>query len=113
MLKIGTRPLYRDVTATASIPNSSDSKASAGTVISISALQPHNCVNEFLALYDQQYPEEVDLFEDRLARLLGVRRHPATSLSEWRALRVRAIEAAGDEADRLAPEVERYVDLLL
>ena len=70
-------------------------------------------IDYLLALYDQQFPDEVDLFEDRLARLLGVKRHPATPLSEWRALRVRAIEAAGDEADRLAPEVERYVDLLL
>ena len=70
-------------------------------------------IEALLALYDEQYPDEVDLFEDRLARLLGVKQHPATSLSDWRTLRVRAIWAAGDEADRLAPEVERYVDLLL
>ena len=68
-------------------------------------------IDYLIALYDQQYPDEVDLFEDMLTQLLGVKRHPATPLSQWRTLRVRAIWAAGDEADRLAPEVERYVDL--
>ncbi len=45
-----------------------------------------------LALYDEQYPDPVDQFEDLLCEMLGVYRHPATSLVEWRVQRVRAIE---------------------
>ena len=59
-----------------------------------------------LALYDEQYPDEVDEFEDLLCGMLGICRHPETSLSDWRVQRVRAIEGAGEEADRLALEVE-------
>jgi hypothetical protein len=45
--------------------------------------------------------------------MLGVYRHPKTPREDWWVQRVRAIKGAGEEADRLAPEVERYVDLLL
>ena len=40
MLVVRTRPLYRDATATSSILNSSDSKASAGTSIRVASAFP-------------------------------------------------------------------------
>ncbi len=46
----------------------------------------------FAALYDEQYPNEVDQFEDLLCGMLRIHRHPATSLDEWRVQRVRGIE---------------------
>ena len=66
-------------------------------------------IEHLIALYDEQHPDEVDQFEDRLAQLLGVRRHPATSLSDWRVQRLRAIGGAGEKADRLAVQVERLL----
>lgn len=57
-----------------------------------------------LALVD---PDPVDVFEDRLAALLGVYRHPTLEPGSWRSVRVAAIEAAGRRADALASRVAR------
>ena len=66
-------------------------------------------IDYLLALYDEQYPDEVDQFEDLLSGMLGINWHPETSLDDWRVQRVRAINGAGEEADRLAVEVERLL----
>lgn len=58
------------------------------------------------ALLEWEFPDPVDLFEDRLAELLGARRHPALSYNEWRVVRVSFIEGAGQRADELAAVVE-------
>ncbi len=41
-------------------------------------------VEILLTLYDEQYPDPVDQFEDLLCEKLGVYRHPITSLNDWR-----------------------------
>ncbi len=41
-------------------------------------------VESLLALLDKQYPDPVDQFEDLLSGMLGIYRHPATSLNDWR-----------------------------
>ena len=92
---------------------SSTAAVGATRTIYSEAMSLDSDIAYLLDLYDEQYPDEVDEFEDLLCGMLGICRHPAASLSDWRIERVQAIEAAGDEADRLAPEVERYVDLLL
>lgn len=51
-------------------------------------------------------PDVLDRFEDELARRLGFERHPRLPYEAWRPLRVRAIEEAGERADRVAQEVE-------
>jgi hypothetical protein len=45
----------------------------------------------------EEFPDPVDVFEDDLARRLGLRRHPAMPLDQWRRLRVHFINAADDE----------------
>ncbi len=42
----------------------------------------------------REFPDSVDVFEDDLAEKLGLNRHPALSLKEWRRARVRLIDAA-------------------
>ena len=56
-------------------------------------------IDNLLALLDQQYPDEVDQFENLLCEMLGVYRHLETSLDDWRVQRVRAFKGAGEEAD--------------
>lgn len=65
-------------------------------------MTPDSDVEYLLALLDHEYPDPVDQFEDLLCEMLGIYRHPTTSLDEWRGHRVQAIEGAGDEVDRLA-----------
>ncbi len=45
----------------------------------------------------RRYPDPVDVFEDDLARELGLERHPHLSLAEWRRARVRFIDAHDPE----------------
>jgi hypothetical protein len=63
-------------------------------------------VDALLALLDEEYPEPVDVFEDELARRLGVERHPGTPYALWRRRRVEVIAAAGEYADREARWLE-------
>ena len=67
-------------------------------------------IESLIALYEEQYPDEVDQFEDLLCKMLGIYRHPVTSLDGWRVQRVRAINGAGEEADRLAVEAESRLE---
>ena len=39
-------------------------------------------IEALLALYDEQYPDPVDQFEDLLCEMLGIYRHPTTSFSD-------------------------------
>lgn len=48
------------------------------------------------ALLEQEYPEPVDVFEDDLARRLGLERHPRLALATWRELRVSFLSATLD-----------------
>lgn len=64
-------------------------------------------VEELRSLLDWQYPDEADQFEDRLAELLGAKRHPALSYDDWRVIRVKYVEGADqDLADEMAAMVE-------
>lgn len=63
-------------------------------------------LEELLDLLEEKYPDPVDLFEDELARRLGIERHPAMTYDLWRRRRVEAIEAAGSRADAEARRVE-------
>lgn len=42
----------------------------------------------------REYPDPVDILEDRLAAQLGIYRHPFLPLEAWRRLRVRVINQA-------------------
>lgn len=53
-------------------------------------------VDELYAEFAAAYPDPVDEFEDALAERLGLRRHPACDLEEWRRTRVEAIDALED-----------------
>ena len=50
-------------------------------------------VEELSAELEAAFPDPVDVFEDDLARQLGLRRHPALAQDEWRRVRVRYIES--------------------
>lgn len=63
-------------------------------------------VEHLLDLLEAEHPDPVDLFEDELARRLGIERHPAMTCDLWRRRRVEAIEAAGSRADVEARRVE-------
>lgn len=63
-------------------------------------------VDALLVLLDEEYPEPVDVFEDELARRLGVERHPGMPYSVWRRHRVAVIEAAGEAANTEAVQLE-------
>jgi hypothetical protein len=49
-------------------------------------------VDELCAELADLYPDPVDEFEDALAEGLGVRRHPALELDQWRQVRAQAID---------------------
>lgn len=66
-------------------------------------------VEALLELTEYLYPDPVDQFEDLLAELLGVHRHPTIPYKVWRIVRVRAIEAAGESADALVARVDRLL----
>lgn len=50
-------------------------------------------VDELLALWVEEQPEPVDVFEDGLMARLGLHRHPATPLGAWRRLRVATLDS--------------------
>lgn len=54
-------------------------------------------VDELCAELATAYPDPVDEFEDALAEGLGLKRHPACGLGQWRRERVRAIDALENE----------------
>ena len=67
-------------------------------------------LRELIELMDWLHPEPAEVFENRLAAKLGIFPHPSMTKAEWRAVRLRAIEACGEAADIAAVEVEREMD---
>lgn len=54
-------------------------------------------VEELLALWRASDPDPVDLFEEKLAREIGLVRYPRMTEEEWRRVRVVAIDAAEEK----------------
>ena len=62
-------------------------------------------LEELMALADWLYPDPVDLYEDELARRLGLVRHPSAAYEEWRRQRVAFIESH-PRADEAAAQMD-------
>ena len=66
-------------------------------------------IDDLLEAWQRESPDPVDLFEDELARRLGLVQHPHCSPASWRQHRVRLIEAA-EISEELFEEVAELCD---
>ena len=69
-------------------------------------------IDDLLAAWERESPDPVALFEDELARRLGLVQHPHCSQPSWRRQRVRVIEAA-EISEKFFKEVGELCDLSL
>ena len=69
-------------------------------------------IEDLLEAWKREFPDPLDLFEDELARRLGLVQHPYCSPASWRQHRVRLIEAA-EISEELFEEVGELCDLSL